>query len=74
MIFLLLAGLGLSCLPTLLIWALIVVVFLLILWLILSKLPPPISGYAQWIVLVIALILLLILLIQFAQGGIHTLC
>lgn len=71
---LLLVGLGLACLPTILVWALIVVVFLLILWLILSKLPAPINAYAQWIVLVVALILLLILLIQFAQGGVHTLC
>jgi len=72
--FLLIAELGLACLPTLLIWALIIVVFLLILWLILSKLPPPISGYAQWIVLVIALILLLVMLIQFAQGGLGAIC
>lgn len=69
-----LAGLGLACLPTILIWVLIVVVFLFILYLILSKLPAPIGGYAQWIVTVVALILLLILLIQFAQGGLQSLC
>lgn len=65
---------GLACLPNLLIWALVVVLFLIILWLILGKAPAPIGGYAQWIVLVVGLIILLFILIQLAQGGIRSLC
>lgn len=72
--FLLIAGFGLSCLPQILIWILVVVLFLVILFLILQKAPEPIGSWARWIVLIIGLILLLILLIQIAQGGLHWIC
>lgn len=74
MIILLLAGLSLACLPQILLWTLIVVLFLVILFWILGKAPEPIGSNARWIVMVLGAILLLVLLIQLAQNGIEWIC
>jgi hypothetical protein len=72
---LLLAGLGLGCLPHLLLGALIVALFLLILWLICSHvLPPPYQPYVNWTIVIVLLILLLIILIQIYQFGLAWVC
>lgn len=66
---LLLTGLSIAALPMILLYVLIVVIFLALLWFILSKLPAPIGTYAWWVVIVIAGIILLLFLISLAGGG-----
>lgn len=65
----LLTGLSLAALPTILLWVLIIALFLLLLFMILSKVPEPIGSLAKWIVLVVGGIILLWILIAFARGG-----
>ena len=72
---LLMAGMGLACLPHLLLGALIVALALLILWFILSHiLPPPYQSYVNWTLVVLVLILLLFILIQIYQYGLAWVC
>lgn len=75
MMALLSAGVGLACLPHILLGALIVALFLLILWFILSHiLPPPYQPYVNWTVVVVVLIVLLIVLVQIYQTGLQWVC
>lgn len=62
-------GISLSSLPMILLYVLIVVVFLVLLWYILSIAPAPISQWAKVIVIVIGGIILLYALISLAGGG-----
>ena len=72
---LLLAGISLACLPTLLFGALIIALFLLILWLIISKVvPAEFQSIAKWVILVVLLIVLLVVLIQVYQYGLNWVC
>lgn len=50
---LILTGISLSQLPMILLWVLIIVLFLVILWFILSKAPAPIAEWAKVIVIVV---------------------
>lgn len=69
------AGIGLACLPKLLIAALIIALFLYILWLIISKVAPAeFQATTKWVILVILLIVLLIVLIQLYQNGLQWVC
>jgi len=73
--FLLFAGLSLACLPKLLIGALIVALFLYILFLIVSKVAPAeYQSIVKWVILVVLLIVLLIVLIQIYQYGLNWAC
>lgn len=65
---LLAGGLSISSLPMILLYVLIVVIFLMLLWFILSKCPEPIAGWARLIVIVIGGIILLWFLISLAGG------
>lgn len=65
---LLLTGLSLAALPQILLWILIIVLFLVLLFFILSKAPEPIASWARWIVLVVGGIILLWFLISLATG------
>lgn len=67
--YLLLAGLSISSLPQILLYVLIIVIFLVLLWFILSKAPSPIAEWAKVIVIVIGGIILLWFLISLATGG-----
>lgn len=66
---LLLTGLSLASLPVILLYILIVVIFLALLWFILSKAPAPIAGWAQTIVIVLGGIILLWFLISLITGN-----
>lgn len=75
MLLLLTAGIGIACLPKILIGALIIALFLYILWIILSKVvPPEFQATAKWAILVVLLIVLLIVLIQLYQYGLNWAC
>lgn len=72
---LLLAGLSLTCLPKLLFGALIIALFLFVLYLIISKVvPAEFQATVKWALLVILLIVLLIVLIQIYQYGLNWVC
>jgi len=75
---LLLTGLGLACLPKIALGVLIVAFFLLIIWLIITKLVgkywPEVASWAGWVILVIVLIIVLYLLVQFYQSGVGWIC
>lgn len=72
---LLLASLSLTCLPQLLIGALVIALFLFILWLIISKVvPAEFQATAKWVLLVILLIVLLVVLIQLYTHGLNWIC
>jgi len=66
---LLLSGLNIAALPMILLYILIFVIFLALLWFIVSKLPSPINNYAWWVVVVLAGIIVLLFLISLAGGG-----
>lgn len=75
MLMLWLAGLSLTCLPKLLFAALIIALFLFILFLILGKVvPAEYQATVKWVILVILLIVLLIVLIQLYQYGLNWVC
>lgn len=75
MTLLLLTGIGIACLPKILIAALIIALFLLILWLICSRiLPEPWRPYANAVVLIVLLIVLLVVLIQIYSYGLNWVC
>lgn len=65
---LILTGLSLASLPLILIWILIIVLFLWLLWFILSKAPEPIASWARAIVIVLGGVILLWFLISLATG------
>lgn len=69
MALLLAGGLSIAALPMLLLYLAIIVLFLWLVYFILSKLPAPIGTYAWWVVVVLAGIILLIFLINLAGGG-----
>lgn len=64
MFLLLLPKLSLDALPMILLIVLIIVLFAVLLWFILSKVPEPIGSWARWIAIVIGGILLLWFLIS----------
>lgn len=66
---LLLSGLSIAALPMILLYILIFVIFLALLWFIISKLPAPINNYAWWVVVVLAGIIVLLFLISLAGSG-----
>lgn len=71
----LLAGLGIACLPKLLLAALIIALFLYILWLILGRVvPAEFQSTAKWVIVVILLIIVLVVLIQIYQSGLSWVC
>lgn len=71
----LLTGIGIACLPKILLAALIIALFLLVLWLIISRVAPPeFQSVAKWVILIIILIVLLIVLIQIYQYGLNWIC
>lgn len=75
MLLLLLAGLSLACLPKLLLGALVIALFLFILWLIISKVvPAEFQSTAKWVLLVVLLIVLLVVLIQLYSEGLSWVC
>lgn len=72
---LLLAGIGIACLPKLLLAALIIALALYILWLILGRVvPTEFQATAKWVILVVLLIVVLIVLIQIYQSGLSWVC
>lgn len=71
---LLLAGVGLACLPKIAFALLIIALFLLIVWLIVGKLAPAYASYVNWVILILVLIILLYVLVQLYQGGLPMLC
>lgn len=71
---LLLAGLGLACLPKIALGLLIIALFLLITYLIVGKLAPAYATYVNWVVLIVVLIILLYVLVQAYSGGLHAIC
>lgn len=72
---LLLAGLSLACLPQLLFGALIIALFLFILFLILGKVVPvEYQATVRWVIVVVLLIVLLMVLIQLWQSGLGWIC
>lgn len=72
---LLLAGLTFACLPKLLLGALIVALFLYVLFLILGKVvPAEYQATVRWVIVVVLLIVLLIILIQLYQYGLNWVC
>jgi len=75
---LLLAGLGLSCLPTIALALLAIGIFLLIVWLIVAKLIgkfwPEAAEYARWIILIALLLLVLIFVVNIYQSGWQWIC
>jgi len=72
------AGIGLACLPKLALAVFIIAVFLLIIWLIVTKVLgkywPEVAGWAGWILLILILIIILYLLVQFYQYGLAWAC
>lgn len=75
MTLMILAGLGLACLPKLLFGLLIIALALWILWMILGKVvPAEFQSTARWVIVVVLLIVLLLVLIQIYQSGLNWLC
>lgn len=64
-----LSGVSLSSLPMILLYVLIIVLFLALLWFILSKAPEPVASWSKTIVIVIGGIILLWFLISLATGS-----
>ena len=60
---------GIGSLPVILIYLLVAVIFLAVLYLLLSKLPEPIAGWAKLIVIVVAAILLIYFLLSLVGGS-----
>lgn len=63
-LFFLIPQFSLSALPQILLIVLIIVLFAVLLWFILSKVPEPIGSWARWIAMIIGGILLLWFLIS----------
>lgn len=59
---------SLASLPMILLVILIIVLFAVLLWFILSKVPEPVAGWAKWIAVVLGGILLLWFLISLVTG------